>query len=266
MSYIMVFTESSRAIIHSANVLSGNSFLKSEVDFADALSLWLSGVQGKYKEYAMYPDHIFTDVQKSIASFRKTEADEKLAGIMAAIAFVTDKARASGDEIISLIAELDGIKKNAPKDMQDAIDKWYIPFRTDYEKFLKDNYYPFWDKTDQAIRIIETNVRAHGLDIEELQKKIKTPYDFFAMIFGLPTEEAIAEMERTRQIMLAILEDTSVDRASFAQAHKEALIGTASLDEIDYTRVPTEIVHGSPIPIPMPDDTGKYPSWYRGET
>jgi hypothetical protein len=266
MSYIMVFTESSRAIIHTANVLSGNSFLSSEVDYADALSVFLSGIQGKYKDYAMYPEHIFVDVQKSIAGFRKTEADEKLAGIWAAIDFVTDKARSSGDEIISLLAALDTIKKNAPKDMQDAIDVWYVPFRADYEKFLKDNYYPFWEKTDSAIRIVEANIRAHSIDIEALQKKILTPYDFFALLFNLPDAEAIAEIERTRKILLAVLEDTSVDTAAFAHAHKQALIGTASLDKIDYAHVPTEIVHGSPIVPPVPDEMGKYPSWYRGET
>jgi hypothetical protein len=189
-----------------------------------------------------------------------------LGEITASIGVVADFAKKSGDEIVSLLAEIDGIKKNAPIEIQNAMDVWYLPLHADYEKFLKEKYDPFWKTTGEVFGIIEAEIEAHGIDIEALQKKILTPYDFFALLFNLPDDEAIAEIERTRAILLSILEDTSVDRASFAQAHKAALIATASLDEIDYTRAPLEIVHGSPIPIPLPDDTGKYPSWYRGET
>lgn len=264
MSFIMVFTETSRAIMHTAYAISGNAWLKGEVAFADSMSAWLSGLKDKFDSYMRNPEQIFLDIQKSVSAAAKVELDDRVAGIFAAIDLVADTARKTGDEIIDLLDELDRIKKNAPAEIQAAMDVWYKPFREDYEKFLKDKWGPFWEKTDKAIGIVEDLIVAHGIDIEEIKRTIETPYDFFMVIFGLPTEKQAAEIKRTRDIMLKLLEDTTVDTDAFGNAHRSALAASADPLEVAYQPAGPSYTRTESYRVPSSLQTDQNDSWYRG--
>ena len=264
MSFIMVFTETSRAIMHTAYAISGNAWLKGEVAFADSMAGWLGGLKDKFDSYMRNPEQIFIDIQRSVSAAAKAELDDRVAGIFAAIDLVADTARKTGDEIISLLDELDRIKKNAPDEIQAAMDIWYKPFREDYDKFINDRWDPFWAKTDQAMEIVSDLIEAHGIDIEEIKKTIKTPYDFFMVIFGLPTQEQAAEIKRTRDIMLKLLEDTTVDADAFGNTHRAKL--AASADPLDVTYLPSgpAYVQTESYRVPASIQTDQNNSWYRG--
>jgi len=264
-SFIAVFIESGRAIIHAGNTLSRGTWFKAEAEYADALSAWLSGVQGKLKDYVMYPEHIFVDVQRSIASYSTTEGEEKLVGLWAAIGVAGTVADDAAASIITMFDDLDKVKKNMPQEMQDAIAGWYTPFRTDYEKFLDEKYYPFKSDYDAAKGIIEANIRAHGINLSAIESKIKTPYDFFAMIFGLPLQEQIDERQRTRDILFDMLNDMSFKSDSVSNAYKA--VGDKRIAEA--AEVPPEIISEpiifEPVMIPPYETMDGNTTWYRGD-
>jgi len=265
MSFIMVFTETGRALLHTAYALSGNSWIRGEAEFADTMSTWLSGLKGKYDAYMRDPEKIFVDIQAAVSKASREELDNRMGEVFAAISAAADSAEKAGGEIIKLIDELDKIKKSAPEEIQAAMDVWYLPFRADYDRFIADKWVPFWETTDKAIGIVSDQIEAHGIDIEALKRKIKTPYDFFAMIFDLPTAEERAELERTRAIMLSVLEDGRVDTDAFANAHRKLLADTSPDLAIDYTTMARLYLPAGDIPVPSPSPRDATESWYRGE-
>ena len=265
MSFVMVFTEASRAIIHSAYAISGNSYLKGEVEFANGMSAWLGGLKDKFDSYMRSPENIFVDIAKTIGEAGKTEADERLGDIVASIDLVAEGTRKAGEEIISLLNNLDEIKRNAPIEIQEAMDVWYKPFREDFDRFIEERWEPFWDKTDKAMAIVTDFLLAHDIDIEAIKETIKTPYDFFMVIFGLPTEAQAAEIKRTRDIMLKLLEDKTVGVDPFAEAHRERLAGSADPLEVSYEPGAREIVIPEKYSEPDWTETDESDSWYRGE-
>lgn len=264
MSFVMVFTETARAIMHSAYAISNNSWLKGEVAFADSMSVWLGGLKDKFDAYMRNPEQIFIDIQHSISAAAKTESDTQLGNIYAAIDIVADTAKATVDETTKLIDEIDRIKKNAPKEIQDAIDVWYVPFHDEYDRFIDEKWDPWWEKTDSAMGIVADLIKSHDIDIEKIKLTIKTPYDLFMVLFGLPTEAQAAEIERTRNIMLKLLEDTTVDADSFGNAHRAALAASADPLEVVYLPAGPSYTPSESYRIPESPPPDQYDSWYRG--
>lgn len=265
MSFVMVFTETARAIMHSAYAISGNAWLKGEVAFADSMSGWLAGLKDKFDTYMRNPEQIFIDIQHSISAAAKEESDTQVANIFAAIDIVADTAKNTVDETTKLIDEIDRIKKNAPKEIQEAIDVWYVPFHEEYDRFIDEKWDPWWEKTDRAMGLVADLIESHDIDIEKIKLTIKTPYDFFMVLFGLPTEAQAAEIERTRDIMLKLLEDTTVETDPFAEAHRMRLASSADPLEVVYLPAGPSYTTAESYRIPESPPHDQYDSWYRGE-
>lgn len=264
-SFIMVFSEVARAILHSAYALTKNGWVLSEMKFAEGMSAWLGGIKTKMNAYMQDPSKIFTDIQASVAAAAQSESDTRIAEIWAGIDLVKDGIKSAGDEIISLLDELDRIKKDAPQEIQDAMAVWYVPFRADFDKFLSENWGPFWTATEKNMEIVARLISDHGLSIEEIQKRIKSPADLFRVMFNLPEAKKAAAVDDTRGTIERILYGDYIPESYMS---KEVMHRLADAPILPDLRDPIPFIPPS-IPRDLSKPSGDVQviglSWFRGE-
>ncbi len=265
VSFIMVFTETSRSLLHTAHALTKNGWLLSELEFAQGMSTWLGGIKDKLNSYMRDPSQIFADIQEAIVSSSNEIIGEQLTGIWAAIDFAKDGVKKTGDEIISLLNDLDRIQKDAPEEIQKAIAVWYEPFRKDFDTFLAENWGPFWTATEKNFDIVTRLLSLHDVNIEEIQKRIKTPADLFRAMFALPVAESKAAVDETRATMSRILYGDFFPSADLAPRVINRIASVSAFPVREEAPQLLDYVPTSDLPVPAVPPMAAGESWYRGE-
>lgn len=265
VSFITVFTESARAILHAGYALTNNGFILAELKFAEGMSNWLGGVRDRLEKYVDDPSLIFTDIQKAIATAAKDETDKQLAKIWSGLDFVKEGIRKSGDEIIELLNALDKIQKDSPQEIQDAIKVWYEPFRKDFDKFLDEKWNPFWESTNKAFDIITQLFTAHDISIKELEAKIKSPSDLFKALFLLPENESKAAINDTRVTLYRVLYGDYLTTGDITKEYLQRITEVDMITKFPPVESPSNMYGVGMLPEPSIEPMTETSSWFRGE-
>jgi len=187
--FITAFTETSRAIIHAMNAVTGGTALKAEAEYAAGLSEFLKGIQAKLGSYAKDPSLIFLDVQNNIILSRLGTAEEAVGRIWAAIDMSADWIRDTGNMVLEDIAGINAALDLMPEEIKTAIDTWYAPIREKLDEWTKEVWGPFWTRYSAAELAIDRHFARHDLDIDQLQRDVGDPITLLRMALSLGEKE-----------------------------------------------------------------------------
>lgn len=188
-SFILVFAETNRAILHAYNSILPGGGLKAELAYSEGLATWLSGLKTKLAYYVTNPQAIWLDMASIIAQSRAKEADDNAVKLWAAIDFSSKWIVSSGESLITLVRELDLSIGKLPKEIQDSIKLWWTPMKKDFDDFVKLTWDPFHSSYTDFTTAVNDAFMKLGIDIKGIEATIKNPIDFLRMILLWPEKE-----------------------------------------------------------------------------
>lgn len=264
-SYINVFAEVNRSLLVTAYSLSGNAWIESQARYAEGLTKWLGGVEGKLGEYTAHPEKVFTDLQKEISEGHQDQTDKDSAKIWSAIDKAAEWIETSGNTVLDEIDYIETKMDELPQELHDAIMAHVQPYLDKLDDFTEHTWLPFWNTYHEAQGIIADYIEAHDISIKEIKNRIANPADWLDTLLLLKEGDS-------KRITRLIWE--GITRFFHADGEKGRAELTTTIKEIikaEPVKLPEPVVISEPVRIPVsitmpPKETVLGPiSWFVGE-